>query len=109
MKKLLFSALLFPVVTFLLPGASAADGTALAQEVAKASGSENWGNVQTIDFAFVVEKEGKQVAKAEHHWDVAAGTDEVKWKGKEVKIDLANPGTSEDEKAGYARWVNDYY
>ncbi|MGI8431009.1 MAG: hypothetical protein ACR2MW_01790 [Chthoniobacterales bacterium] len=109
MKKVLCSAFLALVLSFLLPSASGADATSLAQEVAKASGSENWGHVQTIDFAFVVEKEGKQVAKAEHHWDVAAGTDEIKWKGKEVKVDLANPGTSKDEKAAYARWVNDSY
>ena len=109
MKKLLFSAVVAPAFLLLPRVASAADGTALAKDVARASGSENWGHVQSIDFTFVVEKEGKKVASAEHHWDVAAGTDEVKWKGKEVKVDLANPGTSEDQKAAYARWVNDSY
>ncbi len=109
MKKLLFAAFVASAFLLLPLAASAAEGTGLAQEVAQANGRENWGNVQSIDFTFVVEKEGKKVASAEHHWDVAAATDEVKWKGKDVKIDLANPGTSEDEKAAYARWVNDSY
>jgi hypothetical protein len=109
MKKLLVSTLAIPAFTLLSGVVSAADGTQLAQEVMKASGGENWGKVQTIDFTFAVEKNGKKVASAEHHWNVAAQTDEVKWKGKDVKVDLANPGSSTDEKAAFARWVNDSY
>jgi hypothetical protein len=81
----------------------------LAGAVWKASGGESWPQVKTIDFTFVVEKEGKTVASAEHHWDVAAQTDHVKWKDKDVTVSLADPGTSEDAKAAYARWVNDSY
>ncbi len=110
MHKILCSALLAPALVLTAGVAAAADdGSRLAQEVMKASGSENWGNVQSIDFTFAVEKDGKKLASAEHHWDVAADTDEVKWKGKDVKVDLANPGNSADEKAAYARWVNDSY
>ena len=91
----------------------AAEGDALAQQVArevwKASGGENWSNVKRIRFAFVVEENGKELARAEHDWDVAAGTDEVQWKGKQVKVNLAAPGADEDSKAAYARWVNDSY
>ena len=81
----------------------------LAREVWKASGGENWPKVKEIRFTFIVEQDGQQLAKAEHHWDVAAGTDHVKWKGKEVTVRLAAPGEDEDAKAAYARWVNDSY
>ncbi|HEX4665269.1 MAG TPA: hypothetical protein VH207_01610 [Chthoniobacterales bacterium] len=89
--------------------ADESSGAALAESVWKASGGENWSNVKTIDFTFAVEKEGKTVASAEHHWDVAAQTDRVKWKGKDVTVNLAEPGSDEDAKAAYARWVNDSY
>ena len=46
---------------------------------------------------------------AEHHWDVAAQTDRVKWKDKDVTVNLAEPASDEDAKAAYARWVNDSY
>ena len=85
------------------------DAASLAEAVWKASGGENWPQVKTIDFTFVVEKDGKTLAKAEHHWDVAAQTDRVKWKGQDVTVNLADPGTSDDAKAAYARWVNDSY
>ena len=63
---------------------------ATCEAVWKASGGENWPQVKTIDFTFVVEKDGKTVS-AEHHWDVAAQTDQVKWKGKDVTVNLADP------------------
>ncbi len=88
---------------------SSNDATQLAGAVWKASGGENWGNVKSIDFTFVVEKDGKTVASAEHHWEVAAQTDQVKWKGKDVTVNLADPASDEDGKAAYARWVNDSY
>lgn len=81
----------------------------LADKAWRASGGENWANVKTIDFTFNVQKEGKTVGNVEHHWDVSAQTDRVKWKGKDVTVNLANPGTDEDSKAAYARWVNDSY
>ena len=81
----------------------------LAREVWKASGGENWPQVKEIRFTFVVEQDGKQLASAEHHWNVAAGTDHVKWKGKEVTVNLAAPAADEESKAAYARWVNDSY
>jgi hypothetical protein len=89
---------------------AAEDNTAaLADAVWKASGGENWPQVKTIDFTFVVEKEGKPVVSAEHHWDVGAMTDRVKWKGRDVTVNLADPGTTQDAKDAYARWVNDSY
>ncbi len=87
----------------------AASGEQLAQAVWQASGGENWPNVKSIDFTFAVEKEGKTLVTAVHHWDVAAQTDHVKWKDKDVTVNLADPGTDEAAKAGYARWVNDSY
>jgi hypothetical protein len=81
----------------------------LADAVWKASGGENWPNVKVIDFTFAVEKGGKTLVSAEHHWDVAAQTDHVKWKGKDVTVNLADPAGDEDAKAAYARWVNDSY
>ncbi|MEO8440137.1 MAG: DUF6503 family protein [Spartobacteria bacterium] len=81
----------------------------LADAVWKASGGEAWPKVKTIDFTFAVEKGGKELVAAEHHWDVAAQIDHVKWQGKDVKVNLANPATTDEEKAAYARWVNDSY
>ena len=81
----------------------------LARDVWKASGGENWSKVKTLKFTFVVEQDGQQLASAEHHWDVAAGTDRVKWKGKDVTVNLAAPAEDEEGKAAYGRWVNDSY
>jgi hypothetical protein len=81
----------------------------LAQDVWKAAGGEHWPNVKSIDFTFAVEKNGTFVMQAEHHWDVAAQTDQVKWKGKNVTVNLADPAQDENGKAAYARWVNDSY
>jgi hypothetical protein len=33
----------------------------------------------------------------------------VKWKGKEVTVNLRTPAQDDDSKAAYARWVNDSY
>jgi len=112
MKKLFALGLVVagPLVFGLLGAADDSEsGASLANAVWKASGGENWPNVKTIDFTFAVEKEGKTVASVKHHWDVAAQTDRVQWKGKDVTVNLAEPGTEEDAKAAYARWVNDSY
>ncbi len=101
------------VALFLVAGISPLhaedDAQQLAKAVWKASGGENWPKVQELRFAFIVEHEGKEVARAEHHWNVAAQTDRVKWKGKDVTVNLASPAQDEDSKAAYARWVNDSY
>lgn len=89
-------------------GESATNNPA-AMEVWKAAGGENWGKVKEIKFTFVVEQDGKTLASAQHDWDVAAGTDHVKWKDKDVTVNLANPEQDENAKAAYARWVNDSY
>ncbi len=81
----------------------------LALEVWKASGGENWGKVKQLRFTFVVEQDGKTLASAQHDWDVAAGSDHVKWKDKDVTVNLVTPAQDEDSKAAYARWVNDAY
>lgn len=112
MKK--FFAFVFIVAWAVSPDPSrAADPSggaeALAQAVWQASGGEHWPQVQTIDFTFAVEKGGKTVLSAEHHWEVAAQTDRVKWKDKDVTVNLADPASDEDAKAAFARWVNDSY
>lgn len=81
----------------------------LGQAVWQASGGEHWPQVQRIDFTFAVEKGGQTVVSAEHHWEVAAQTDHVKWKDKDVTVNLAAPASDENAKAAYARWVNDSY
>lgn len=81
----------------------------LARELWKASGGEHWGKVTQVRFTFIVEDSGKELARAEHFWDVKAGTDHVKWKDKDVTINLVAPGQDEDGKAAYGRWVNDSY
>jgi hypothetical protein len=85
-----------------------------AVDMWKACGGENWSKVQEIDFNFIVEQDGKALFTAQHKWNVAAGTDNVKWTDKEGKAhdataNLASPATDGDEKTAYARWVNDSY
>ncbi|PZR71909.1 MAG: hypothetical protein DLM73_14790 [Chthoniobacterales bacterium] len=86
----------------------------LATDLFKASGGDNWGKVKEVQFTFVVESEGKALFSAQHVWNVAAGTDEVKWKDKQgtdhhATAKLATPVADGDEKTAYARWVNDSY
>ncbi len=81
----------------------------LAKEVWQASGGENWSGVKQIRFTFIVEENGKELAHAEHDWNVAAGTDRVQWKGKDVTVNIYEPAADEEAKAAYARWVNDAY
>lgn len=112
MKKLLALLILTPMIR--LPvGLAADDQSAKADDLAaavwKASGGENWPKVKTIDFTFAVEKGGQRVLSAEHHWDVAAQTDHVKWKDKDITVNLADPAQDEEAQKAYARWVNDSY
>ncbi len=86
----------------------------LAAELWKASGGENWDKVKQIDFTFAVEQEGKRLFAAQHSWNVAAGTDTVKWTDKQgkdhnVTVNLAAPPPDGEAKDAYARWVNDSY
>ena len=112
MKK--FFALVFCAVAAVSPRLLPAEdqpasAAQLGQAVWQASGGENWSQVRAIDFTFAVEKGGKTVFSAEHHWDVAAQTDHVKWKDKDVTVNLAEPAADEDAQAAFARWVNDSY
>lgn len=86
----------------------------LATELWKASGGENWDKVKQIDFTFVVEQDGKKIFAAQHSWNVAAGTDTVKWTDKQgkdhnVTVNLASAPPDGEAKDAYARWVNDSY
>ena len=86
----------------------------LATELWKASGGENWDKVKQIDFTFAVEQDGKRTFTAQHSWNVAAGTDTVKWTDKQgkdhnVTVNLAAPPPEGEAKDAYARWVNDSY
>ena len=101
------------------PAVRAADEPAdkaqqLATDLWKASGGENWAKVKEVHFTFVVESEGKPLFSAQHVWNVAASTDEVKWKDKQgtdhqVTANLTTPPADGDAKTAYARWVNDSY
>lgn len=103
------------ITVALLLGALAAPAQAddkaqqLATAVWKASGGENWSKVKQVRFTFIVEENGQQLASVQHDWNVAAGTDRVQWKGKDVTVNLAAPDQNEDTKAAHARWVNDSY
>jgi hypothetical protein len=93
---------------------SAGKGEQLATDLWKASGGENWAKVREMHFTFVVEQEGKPLFSAQHIWNVAAETDEVKWKDKQgkdhhVTANLAAPASDDEGKAAHARWVNDSY
>ncbi len=86
----------------------------IAVDLWKASGGDNWSKVREIDFNFVVEQEGKQLFIAQHRWNLAAGTDAVKWKDKQgkdhdVTANLTNPAKEGEEKEAFGRWVNDSY
>ncbi|MDQ6861706.1 MAG: hypothetical protein M3032_11200 [Verrucomicrobiota bacterium] len=112
MKKLLLG--LLPLVLFATPAvlrAQDSDGKAqqLARDLWKASGGENWGKVKAIRFTFVVEDNGNQLARAEHDWDVAAQTDHVKWKDKDITVSVASMPQDEAAKAAFGRWTNDSY
>jgi len=109
MKKLFVSGVVAGLLGVGILHAAEDNAASLADAVWKASGGENWPQVKAVDFTFVVEKEGKTLVSAEHHWDVAAMTDRVKWKGRDVTVNLADPGTTQDAKDAYARWVNDSY
>jgi plastocyanin len=94
--------------------AAADKGQQLATDLWKASGGENWAKVKEVHFTFVVENEGKPLFSAQHVWNVAAGTDEVKWKDKQgkdhqVTANLVAPTSDDEGKSAYARWVNDSY
>jgi hypothetical protein len=116
MKSLIAFVLVSLAVLPALPAAEETSGNMppLAMDVWKASGGENWSKIKEIDFNFVVEQEGKQLFIAQHRWNLAAGTDAVKWKDKQGKdhdltANLANPAKEGEEKDAYARWVNDSY
>lgn len=86
----------------------------LATELWQASGGDNWDKVKQIDFTFAVEQEGKRTFAAQHSWNIAAGTDTVKWTDKQgqdhnVTVNLAAPPPDGEAKDAYARWVNDSY
>ena len=86
----------------------------LATDLWKASGGENWAKVKEVRFTFTVESEGKPLFSAQHIWNVATNTDEVKWKDKQgqehqVTANLTTPAADGDAKTAYARWVNDAY
>ena len=107
--------LLLLSIIFLLPSVSlfaqAADAKAqqLAKEVWQASGGENWSKVKELRFTFIVEDNGKELARAEHDWKIAEATDEVKWKGKDVTVNVSAPAQDEESKAAFGRWTNDSY
>ena len=109
MKPFVFAFVALLSLGLAVSGAGDEKAQQLAKEVWRASGGEHWPTVSEIRFTFIVEQDGKQLASAEHHWNVAAGTDHVKWKGKEVTVNLKSPAQDEESKAAYGRWINDSY
>ena len=116
MKPYIAAVISTLLLTPAMPAAENATGQepALATELWKASGGENWGKVKQIDFTFAVEQEGKTLFSAQHAWNVAAGTDRVKWKDKQgkdhdVTVNLGEAPKEGEAKDAYARWVNDSY
>ncbi|MEY2479444.1 MAG: hypothetical protein QOI04_371 [Verrucomicrobiota bacterium] len=103
------SSLLLSFATIASADESADKAQQMAADVSKACGGDVWPNIGEIQFTFVVEQDGKTLASAEHKWNLVNNTDEVKWKGKDVTVNLAAPTQDEDGKAAYARWVNDSY
>ena len=91
----------------------AQDNDAKAQQLAtavwQASGGAKWSAVKEIFFTFDVEKNNQPVLRAEHDWKVDAGTDRVRWNGKDVTVNLVSPAQDEGNQAAYRRWVNDSY
>lgn len=116
MKPSIAAVILVLALPSALPAADEPDRTEppLATELWKASGGENWDKVKQIDFTFVVEQEGKRIFAAQHSWNVAAGTDTVKWTDKQGKdhnltVNLASSPADGEARDAYARWVNDSY
>ena len=116
MKRLIVFVIASLAVLPVMPAAEETAGNMppLAMDMWKASGGDNWSKIKEIDFNFVVESEGKQLFIAQHRWNLAAGTDTVKWKDKQGKdheatANLANPAKDGEEKDAYARWTNDSY
>lgn len=106
----------FAAAVFLLPALLAAqvnsgDAAAgkLADEVMKASGSENWPSVKRIVFTFNVATKEKTLVSAKHDWDLIKKVDTVEWAGKKAVADLSHPATEGDAKDAYQRWTNDTY
>ena len=112
--KLFFQLLVLLGIACLPTTSSLAqDNDAKAQQLAtavwQASGGEKWSTVKEIFFTFDVEKNNQPVLLAEHDWKVDAGTDRVRWNGKDVTVNLVSPAQDEDNQAAYRRWVNDSY
>jgi hypothetical protein len=113
-----FIALVISLFVLLVADARAEEAAGnlppIATDLWKASGGDNWSTIKEIDFNFVVEQDGKPLFTAAHRWDLAAGTDSVKWKDKQgeqhdVMTNLTKPAPDGPEKDAYARWVNDSY
>src|SRR5689334_7088341 len=68
MKKVMTGCFLVWLGAAGLALAADPSGEQLAQSVWQASGGENWGKVKSIDFTFAVEKGGKTVMSADHHF-----------------------------------------
>jgi hypothetical protein len=62
-----------------------------------------------VAFDFVVNRNGNEVLRASHDWDLRRGIDVVSWNGKSVVLDLAAPAADGPGKAAFARWTNDTY
>ncbi len=105
---------LIAALLLLAPGSSQAatgspEALALADQVMKAAGSENWPKVSRIQFVFEVSEGDKVLVSAKHNWDLREGMDHVVWADNDFQVDVRNPPSGELEKAAYQRWVNDTY
>ncbi|MGI8438406.1 MAG: hypothetical protein ACR2NX_16150 [Chthoniobacterales bacterium] len=111
MKRLLLAGAVIFSTVLLTSAAEEKDAKAeqLAKDVWQASGGDNWGKIKKLQFTFIVEDNGKELARASHDWKVVDETDHVTWKDKDVTVNLAAPEQTADGKAAFARWTNDSY
>ena len=82
---------------------------ALADEVIKACGGENFAKIKMIEFTFSVGQNGKLLMGATHHWNVQAGTDTVAWMERNATASLDGNNPTAGSQEAYKRWVNDSY
>ncbi len=107
MKTLLRTLLISALAALPLHASPTVDE--LADQVMQAAGSANWPKVTRVQFTFRVLIDGQEKLAATHEWNVPANTDIVTVGGQSTTIDLANPGSSDEQKSAFARWTNDAY
>jgi len=107
-------------------GHADAKAAAVARSMDEAMGGQSkWESVPYVRFDFVVDREGKEIARFRHWWDKRNGRDRVEGpddkgrnitsivnlsdrKGKSFTAGIADKDSA-NVQMGYERWVNDSY